>query len=96
VGRDDVGGFLAEAFRTVGDFRLVPTRANRTPAAANYLRAPGDTQPGIGDQLAVSRSGAAARETVCGGLKHPRVLVSFGSWKLVDPVIRWHGGRSFV
>jgi RNA polymerase sigma-70 factor, ECF subfamily len=44
VGRDDVGGFLAEAFRTVGDFRLVPTRANRTPAAANYLRAPGDTQ----------------------------------------------------
>ncbi|HEX2103440.1 MAG TPA: RNA polymerase subunit sigma-70 [Solirubrobacteraceae bacterium] len=28
----------------MGDWRLVPTRANRLPAAASYLRAPGDTQ----------------------------------------------------
>src|SRR3954467_8656559 len=28
----------------MGDWRLVPTRANRMPAAASYLRAPGDTQ----------------------------------------------------
>ncbi|MFI7587168.1 RNA polymerase subunit sigma-70 [Spongisporangium articulatum] len=27
-----------------GDWRLVPTSANRMPAAANYLRRPGDTQ----------------------------------------------------
>jgi hypothetical protein len=27
----------------MGDWRLVPTRANRQPAAASYLRAPGDT-----------------------------------------------------
>jgi RNA polymerase sigma-70 factor (TIGR02960 family) len=44
VGRAEVGGFLTEALRTVGEFRLVPTTANRMPAAANYLRAPGDTQ----------------------------------------------------
>jgi RNA polymerase sigma-70 factor (TIGR02960 family) len=28
---------------TMGDWRLIPTRANRQPAAASYLRAPGDT-----------------------------------------------------
>jgi RNA polymerase sigma-70 factor (ECF subfamily) len=44
TGRAEVGGFLAESLRTVGDFRLVPTTANRMPAAANYLRVPGDTQ----------------------------------------------------
>jgi RNA polymerase sigma-70 factor, ECF subfamily len=44
VGRAVVGDFLAEAFRTAGDFRLVATSANRMPAAANYLRAPGDTE----------------------------------------------------
>jgi RNA polymerase sigma-70 factor (ECF subfamily) len=44
AGRAEVGEFLTEALRTVGEFRLVPTRANRMPAAANYLRAPGDTQ----------------------------------------------------
>jgi RNA polymerase sigma-70 factor (TIGR02960 family) len=44
AGRASVGEFLAEALRTAGDFRLVPTTANRMPAAANYLRAPGDTQ----------------------------------------------------
>jgi len=27
-----------------GDWRLVPTRANRLPAAASYLRRPGDTE----------------------------------------------------
>jgi RNA polymerase sigma-70 factor (ECF subfamily) len=28
----------------MGDWRLVPTRANRMPAAASYLRRPGDTR----------------------------------------------------
>jgi RNA polymerase sigma-70 factor, ECF subfamily len=27
-----------------GDFRLLPTRANRQPAAACYLRRPGDSE----------------------------------------------------
>ena len=27
----------------MGDWRLVPTRANRQPAAASYLRRPGDS-----------------------------------------------------
>jgi RNA polymerase sigma-70 factor (ECF subfamily) len=27
-----------------GDWRLVPTRANRMPTAASYLRRPGDTE----------------------------------------------------
>jgi RNA polymerase sigma-70 factor, ECF subfamily len=43
-GRAAVGAFLAESLRTAGEFRLVPTTANRMPAAANYLRAPGDTR----------------------------------------------------
>jgi RNA polymerase sigma-70 factor, ECF subfamily len=41
-GREAVGGFIADSFRTAGSFVLVETMANRSPAAANYLRAPGD------------------------------------------------------
>jgi RNA polymerase sigma-70 factor, ECF subfamily len=46
VGRDEIvagwvsGGFGSESF---GEFRSVPTRANRQPAAACYLRRPGDS-----------------------------------------------------
>lgn len=38
-------GLMRTAFdrESMGDWRLVPTRANRMPAAASYLRAPGDT-----------------------------------------------------
>ena len=38
-------GLMRTAFdrERMGDWRLVPTRANRMPAAASYLRAPGDT-----------------------------------------------------
>jgi RNA polymerase sigma-70 factor (ECF subfamily) len=43
AGRVAVGAFLGDSFRTAGEFRLVPTTANRMPAAANYLRAAGDT-----------------------------------------------------
>jgi RNA polymerase sigma-70 factor (ECF subfamily) len=45
-GREAVAGLLAMAFGppAMGDWRLVPTRANRMPAAASYLRAPGDTE----------------------------------------------------
>jgi RNA polymerase sigma-70 factor (ECF subfamily) len=45
LGRLDVGAFFEDAFgaSAAGDFRLVPTRANRQPAAANYVRAWGDT-----------------------------------------------------
>jgi RNA polymerase sigma-70 factor (ECF subfamily) len=45
-GRAAVAAFFArEAFGpgSPGAFRLVPTRANRQPAAANYVRRPGDT-----------------------------------------------------
>jgi RNA polymerase sigma-70 factor (ECF subfamily) len=43
-GRRAVGDFFTTALHPdTGDFRLVATRANRQPAAANYLRAPGDT-----------------------------------------------------
>jgi RNA polymerase sigma-70 factor (TIGR02960 family) len=45
-GRDAVMPLLAIAFADdgIGDWRLVPTRANRMPTAASYLRAPGDTE----------------------------------------------------
>ncbi|HEX6653975.1 MAG TPA: RNA polymerase subunit sigma-70 [Thermoleophilaceae bacterium] len=43
-GRDAVAEFFRDAFGpgAPGDFRLVPTRANRQLAAANYVRRPGD------------------------------------------------------
>jgi RNA polymerase sigma-70 factor (TIGR02960 family) len=40
-GREQVAELLAGAFDP-GDWRLLPTRANRMPAAASYLRARGD------------------------------------------------------
>jgi RNA polymerase sigma-70 factor (ECF subfamily) len=44
-GIDAVLRLIRQAFGppTMGDWRLVPTRANRQPAAASYLRAPGHT-----------------------------------------------------
>ena len=45
-GIDVVAPFIERAFGVdeVGDWRLVPTRANRMPAAASYLRAWGETE----------------------------------------------------
>ena len=45
-GRDAVLALMRQAFDdpSLGDWRLVPTRANRQPAAASYLRAPGETE----------------------------------------------------
>ncbi len=45
-GIDVVGPFIERAFGVdeVGDWRLVPIRANRMPAAASYLRAWGETE----------------------------------------------------
>lgn len=42
-GRDAILG-LAERARSTGEWRLVGTRANRQPAAACYLREPGETE----------------------------------------------------
>jgi RNA polymerase sigma-70 factor (ECF subfamily) len=48
AGRGEVMRFLAaNGFGSpdvLGDLRLVPVRANRQPGAANYVRAPGDTE----------------------------------------------------
>ncbi len=43
-GRDAVAQLARDAATGFGDWRLVPTRANRMPTAASYQRAPGDTQ----------------------------------------------------
>jgi RNA polymerase sigma-70 factor (ECF subfamily) len=45
VGLADFGRLLDRAFgaESMGEWRLVPTRANRMPAAASYLRRPGDS-----------------------------------------------------
>jgi RNA polymerase sigma-70 factor (ECF subfamily) len=44
-GRDAIAPLIERAFGEDrdGDWRLVPTRANRMPTAASYLRRPGDT-----------------------------------------------------
>jgi RNA polymerase sigma-70 factor (TIGR02960 family) len=42
-GREAMTGLLATAFEEMrGEWRLVPTRANRMPCAASYYRAPGE------------------------------------------------------
>ena len=45
-GRDALAPLLETAFGPdgMGEWRLVPTRANRMPAAASYLRKPGETE----------------------------------------------------
>jgi RNA polymerase sigma-70 factor (ECF subfamily) len=45
-GRDSIAPLLATAFGPdgMGDWRLVPVRANRMPAAASYLRRHGETE----------------------------------------------------
>lgn len=44
-GSDGLGTLLERAFGPdrEGDWRLLPTAVNRMPAAASYLRRPGDT-----------------------------------------------------
>ena len=42
-GREAIGPLLADA-AAMGDWRLFPVAANRMPAAASYLRRPGDSQ----------------------------------------------------
>ncbi len=46
IGKAEIAGFFQEIFVTdpPGEFRLMPTRSNGQPAAANYVRAPGDTE----------------------------------------------------
>jgi RNA polymerase sigma-70 factor (TIGR02960 family) len=43
-GLDSVAELARDGMTGHGDWRLVPTRANRMPTAASYLRAPGDTE----------------------------------------------------
>jgi RNA polymerase sigma-70 factor (TIGR02960 family) len=43
-GIDAVAKLARDGLTAEGEWRLVPTRANRMPAAANYLRAYGDTE----------------------------------------------------
>jgi RNA polymerase sigma-70 factor, ECF subfamily len=46
IGREQIAAFFREIFVTdpPGEFRLVPTWSNGQPAAANYLKAPGDAE----------------------------------------------------
>jgi RNA polymerase sigma-70 factor (TIGR02960 family) len=43
-GLEAIRPLLTEGLTAPGEWRLVPTNANRMPAAASYLRAPGDTE----------------------------------------------------
>jgi hypothetical protein len=43
TGRDSIRPLMAEAL-AMGVWRLIPVSANRMPAAASYLRRPGDTE----------------------------------------------------
>jgi hypothetical protein len=42
-GLAEIRPLLEEGLTAPGEWRLLPTRANRQPTAATYLRAPGDT-----------------------------------------------------
>ncbi|HXP14874.1 MAG TPA: RNA polymerase subunit sigma-70, partial [Actinomycetes bacterium] len=43
-GLDAIRPLLSQGLAEPGEWRLVPTRANRQPTAASYLRAPDDTE----------------------------------------------------
>jgi RNA polymerase sigma-70 factor (TIGR02960 family) len=43
-GLEAIAPLLQEGLTEPGEWRLLPTRANRMPAAASYLRVPGDTE----------------------------------------------------
>src|SRR4051795_6061763 len=45
-GREAIRGLMRQAYgpEGMGDWKLVPVRANRQPAAASYLRRPGETE----------------------------------------------------
>ena len=43
-GSTSIAPLLERAFGDDGDWRLVPTLANRMPTAASYLRRPGDSE----------------------------------------------------
>ena len=43
-GLEAIRALLEEGLTAAGEWRLLPTRANRQPTAASYLRAPGDTE----------------------------------------------------
>jgi RNA polymerase sigma-70 factor (ECF subfamily) len=43
-GLEAIRPLLERGLTEHGEWRLVPIRANRMPAAASYLRAPGDTE----------------------------------------------------
>jgi RNA polymerase sigma-70 factor (TIGR02960 family) len=73
-GLDMIGPLLARAFgpQRDGEWRLVPTMANRMPTAASYLRRPGDTEFRAFkfDVLRV-RDGKVAEITTFGSLLFP-------------------------
>ncbi len=61
---------LVERAAGTGDWRLVPTRANRQPAAACYLRAPGDTRFAAFKLDVLRVRGGAVAEVTTFGVKH--------------------------
>jgi RNA polymerase sigma-70 factor (TIGR02960 family) len=73
-GRDAIGPLLGDAM-AMGEWRLVPTAANRMPTAASYFRAPGDTlfRAFKLDVLRI-REGAIAEITTFG----PELFAAFG------------------
>jgi RNA polymerase sigma-70 factor (TIGR02960 family) len=76
-GKEAIAGLMAQAAdrEQLGEWRLLPTRANRQPAAASYLRAPGETEfvPFKLDVLRV-RDGLIAEITTFG----PELFEQFG------------------
>ena len=71
-GRDTIAPLLERAFgeEREGDWRLLPTSANRMPTAASYLRRPGDTlsRPFKFDVLRVENGRIAEITTFGAGL----------------------------
>jgi RNA polymerase sigma-70 factor, ECF subfamily len=43
TGRKQVGDALRDGMTSLGQWRMLPIRANRQPGAAGYLRRPGET-----------------------------------------------------
>jgi RNA polymerase sigma-70 factor, ECF subfamily len=75
-GREAIGEALLEGMTRPGEWRMVATRANRQPAAAGYLRRPGDSTYRA-HVVCVLRVRGGALEDIA-AFEEPRLFPAFG------------------
>jgi RNA polymerase sigma-70 factor (ECF subfamily) len=84
-GKQTIAAALMPGLKDPGEWRLVPTHANRMPTAASYLRKPGDTEfRAFKFDLLRIEGGLVAEVTTFGAELFP----AFGLPSILDPAMR--------